>query len=110
MSKIPCKECISLAICRHKHYETLLFSCDLIFSYLSIYGDERPYDVVDDKNGEVKMKVDKKLHEKHEKRVRELVKVLNPSRWKIGDLDPISGYSIELTENDHKVHWATTYC
>ncbi len=39
--KLPCIDCITLAVCRHKHYQALILGCIRINKYIF------PYDHVD---------------------------------------------------------------
>jgi len=41
MNKCPCKECIILAMCRHKSYRTLVIECSLLEKFL--YGKKGNY-------------------------------------------------------------------
>ena len=37
--KCPCKECISLAICRHKDYLVLFDQCSMVRTYISDHAN-----------------------------------------------------------------------
>jgi hypothetical protein len=102
---LPCKECILVPICKHKYYEELVFSCRPVAEYLKV-----------ERKGELHKHDHKKIrstHLEHRKKVKTLVKVLSPTKWKIGALRTFpreaGGFDIILVENDNKVHWAKTF-
>jgi len=67
----PCEECICKSICRHKPYPTMFRSCSLVYSWM--YGE-------DFKNKH------KDVHYlSHRYSMRELCKVLKPTRWSIDE-------------------------
>jgi hypothetical protein len=69
--KIPCKNCITLAICRHKCYNDIHIECHLVRSYIF------PGSIL--------------LHKIH---VKEVERVLKPSKWSLGKSIPV-GFTIE---------------
>jgi len=61
MEIIPCKECLLIPICRHKHFIDMRINCQLISQYL----------------------LDEHRHKVHgyEERIREVYETLFPTRW-----------------------------
>jgi len=75
--KCPCKECISLAICRHKDYLELFIECYIIRQYIPHHDN---------------------YVSRNSYRVKRLFKVLNPTLWKY-----VSTVHITRKDDKHEV-------
>ncbi len=40
MIKCPCNDCILIAVCRLKQPVEMVIRCELVFDYLTLYGDK----------------------------------------------------------------------
>ena len=72
--KIPCKNCVCLAVCRHKTYFQLS-RCDLLQQFIESYNRDREYSM---------------------KYRRDILKYLKPTRWKVNK----HGYFIDKNGNE----------
>ena len=70
MIKCPCKDCVLIAICRHRTYNNIQSECSLVFNYL--------YRKVVDNNHLFQIK---RGH--HIIRVTNIYEALNPTRWDV---------------------------
>ena len=58
--QIPCLQCISLAICKHKRYHQLFDECTIIKKYIPNHRHR---------------------HIRNERKLKRLCKQMNPSKW-----------------------------
>jgi len=73
---IPCEKCLLIPICRHKIYGKLIDDCEKLWQFMYV-GDLR-------KNSEVQdlhMLLVSKRRDKTDQSLKNLEKVLKPSRW-----------------------------
>ena len=75
----PCIECILVAICRHRPYDKLARGCSILKPYIfRAKGIE------------------------HKKSCRELVKAINPTKWRLGR-ERADGYDLEVNNEYEKL-------
>ena len=58
---IPCKNCVTLAVCRHKEYLDLFLDCKLISQFVPSYRKTRDY--------------------RHNEKIAELYNTLQSTKW-----------------------------
>jgi hypothetical protein len=75
--KIPCNECICIAVCKSKSFDKFISDCSKVRQF-----------IYDEKNCE-KFETDEV--ERHKKNVKTLCDFLQPNRWELG-LETGNGY------------------
>lgn len=91
-----------LPACRHKYYEELVFSCELIGEYL----------IVKKHKNDLTKRQTVACYKQHRRRAQVLESELKPTKWKLGEPRMAGlGWSIYLTKEAsmNKVHWGSTY-
>ena len=72
--KIPCKDCILIAICRHKNFRPMLYECEPLRNILY-----RPWVI---KNGVRNTQIDTRLRaDDFMENVTEVESIIKPVRW-----------------------------
>ena len=71
--KCPCKECICLAVCKHKNYTAMLNECIMINNYL--------YDNIESFKSKTPRYADWRVDD-FDKRIVKAIDSLKPSKWK----------------------------
>jgi len=68
----PCKDCLTITICRHRSYHMLVECCSLVYEYMKITEDEIVNDMVD-----------KDEQDEQFKRIAKVARILKPTSWRL---------------------------
>lgn len=77
--KLPCKNCLTLVLCRKKHYLNLISECPLFYDYL-----------IRCKNSRI-----------HKRRCKKIERYLQPTQWKFAEELPERYLIEEKEKNDY---------
>lgn len=101
--KIPCRGCLVLPVCRHKYYEDIIFSCELVADYLTVERHKE----------NLTLRQAKACYKQHRRRAQVVEETLKPSKWRLGISQEGAGWKIDWIDkerdDDGKVHWGSTF-